>query len=371
MSRNRRLEQLLEDGDRWFEGFFEWLDGQYDVASGGFYYAASSRRASVYGPDIESTAQALNILERAGLIGRWSDRMRRKAVRFFQSRQDPETGLFYHTDPNMRLDGVSVARALGYSLGALRRFGAEPLHPVPERSPATPAYMESPAAYGEWLRSVSLSNSWRGCDVISTSAAHLLALPPEKREPYVREAFAYLNRIQDPESGLWGEGSRYVRISGTFKLHIFYERFGVPLPRKAEIYRSILQTLREDEATDMCYIRNPVSLLSSMRLAVPAEELEEICEITLRNMGRLKQGDGGFSRELGHSVPAPNVAQVKPGEAYPDMPPPIVLGLGLAEGDMNAGTQAVLIRYALRELAGLPVKHFAVADHLFTDRWEE
>ncbi|OUM95410.1 MAG: hypothetical protein A9Z00_08710 [Thermobacillus sp. ZCTH02-B1] len=371
MGRNRRLEKLLEDGDRWFEGFFEWLDGQYDVASGGFYYAASSRRTNVYGPDIESTAQALNILERTGLIGRWSDRMRRKAVRFFQARQDPDTGLFYHADPNMRLDGVSVARALGYSLGALRMLGAEPLHPVPERSPATPAYMESPAAYGEWLRSVSLSNSWRGCDIIASSAVHLLALPPEKRAPYVREAFAHLNRIQDPESGLWGEGTRYVRISGTFKLHIFYERFGVPLPRKAEIYRSILETLREDEATDMCYIRNPISLLASMRLAIPAEELEEICEMTLRNMGRLKQGDGGFSRELGHSVPAPNVAQVKPGEAYPDMPPPIVLGLGLAEGDMNAGTQAVLIRYALRELAGLPVKHFAVADHLFTDRWEE
>lgn len=181
MSRTGRLEKLLENGDRLFDGFFEWLDGQYDAATGGFCYAASSRQADVCGPDIESTAQALNILERTGLIGRWSERMRRKAVRFFQTRQDPATGLFFHPDPRMRLDGVSVSRALGYSLGALRKLGAEPLHPVPERSPATPGYMDSPAAYGEWLRSVSLSNSWRGCDLISTSAAHLLALPPEKR----------------------------------------------------------------------------------------------------------------------------------------------------------------------------------------------
>lgn len=368
MNRTGNLARLLEDGDRWFQGFFEWLDGQYDEDSGGFYYAASSRRSGMLAPDIESTAQALNILERTGLLGRWSDAMRRKTVRFFQARQDPATGFFYDPDPNMRRDEVMVVRALGYSLGALRKFGETPLHPLPERSIATPGYMDTPAAYGEWLRTVSLSNSWRGCDRLSASAAHLLVLPPEKRAPYLREVFSYLAAIQDPDSGLWGEGSRYVRISGTFKLHIFYRRFEVPLPREAEIYRSILETLRRDEAVDMCYIRNPISLLSSLKIRIPVDELEEIAAITLANMGRLKQDDGGFSRELGHSVPAPNVAQVKSGEDYPDMPAPVPLGLGEAEGDMNAGTQAILIRYTLRELAGLPVKPFAVAEHLFTGR---
>lgn len=361
----RKLEHLLASGDLQFEGFFEWLEGQYDEESGGFYYARSSKRSGLFTPDIESAAQALNILERCGLLGRLSGRRKEKAVRFFQIRQDRATGLFYDADPNMRLDGVMVGRALGYSLGALKKLGASPLYPLPRQSEATPAYMASPEAYRQWLRSVSLANSWRGCDMLSQSAPHLLALPPGERAPFAEEAFSYLAEIQNPETGLWGEGSRYVRISGTFKLHLFFVRFEVPIPRKEAIYRSILDALRNDAAIDMCYIRNPISLLSSMKLNIPESELEEIAEITLSNMARLKRDDGGFSREIDHSPPAPNVAQVKPGEDYPDMPAPVRLGLGEAEGDMNAGTQAVLIRYTLRELGGLPLQHLPAPNRLF------
>ena len=77
---------------------------------------------------------------------------------------------------------------------------------------------------------------------------------------------------------------------------------------------------------------------------IPEEDVLEIAEITLRNMARLKRADGGFSREIDHP-PAPNVAQVKQGEYYPDMPEAVPLGKGEIEGDMNAGTQAILIRY--------------------------
>ncbi|WP_199621097.1 prenyltransferase/squalene oxidase repeat-containing protein [Paenibacillus alkalitolerans] len=364
----RRFEQILEAGDRQFDGFFEWLDGQYDEASGGFYYARSSKRSGKFTPDIESTAQALNILERSNLLDRWSGRLKEKAVRFFQSKQDPATGFFYDDDPNMRLDDVMVGRAIGYSLGALHKFTAKPLYPLPEQSEATPEYMASSEAYGQWLRSVSLANSWRGCDRLSNSAPHLLALGPNERESYVMEAFAYLNGIQHPESGLWGEGSRYVQISGTFKLHQFYNRFQVPIPRKEAIYRSLLNALRNDDATDMCYIRNPISLLSSMKPEISGAEMEEIADITLSNMAKLKREDGGFSREIDRSPPAPNVAQVKEGETYPDMPAAVPIGLGEKEGDMNAGTQAVLIRYTLRELAGLPPTHLQAAGHLFIER---
>src|SRR5690606_36063868 len=116
------------------------------------------------------------------------------------------------------------------------------------------------------------------------------------------------------------------------------------------------------EAVDMCYIRNPISLLDSLKLPIPSRDLDEVVAITLHNHSRLKRMDGGFSRELDHSPLAPNVAQVKAGEHYPDMPIPVPLGLGLVEGDMNAGTQAVLIRYTLRVLAGLPQQHLQLHD---------
>ncbi|CAM4039187.1 hypothetical protein L1N85_07045 [Paenibacillus alkaliterrae] len=362
---NRRLADLFAYGDTLFGGFFPWLEEQYDGRSGGFFYARSSKQSGRFTPDIESTAQAFNIIERCGLLGRLSDPVKEDAIRFFQSKQDESTGLFYDTNPNMRLDDVMVGRAAGYSFGALRKFGVKPLYPLPHQSKATPAYMESLQTFGSWLRSISLVNSWRGCDKLSHCGTHLAALPADEREPYQREVFDYLNRNQNPKTGFWGEGTPYVQLSGTFKTLLFYNRFGVPIPRKEQIYNSILRVLRTETAFDMCYIRNPISLLSAMKLSIPPGEMTEIADITLANMAKLKREDGGFSRELQHSPPAPNVAQVKPGEEYPDMPIAVPLGLGLVEGDMNAGTQVVLIRYTLRELAELPLEHLPVPESWF------
>lgn len=362
----KRLENILEGGDGLFEGFFEWLEAQYDADSGGFYYARSSRDSDAFRPDIESTAQALGIIERCGLQQRLTDDIKADLVRFFQSKQDTSTGCFYDADPNMRKDDVMVGRALGYSVGALRKLGAAPLHPLPGNRHMAPAYCGSPEEYAEWLRSISLVNSWRGCDRLCNSAPYLSQMPQVEREPFLREALSYFASIQDPETGLWGEGTPYVRISGTFKLLTFYNRFQAPLPRIAEIYRSLLHALRNEKAVDMCYIRNPISLLTSMKLRIPEEDVLEIADITLRNMALLKRTDGGFSREIDHSPPAPNVAQVKRGEYYPDMPEAVPLGKGEVEGDMNAGTQAILIRYSLHELGGLQGRKLDIPDSVFS-----
>lgn len=50
----QRIRDLSESGDQLFEGFFEWLGGQYDPATGGFYYARSSVDSGEFEPDIES-----------------------------------------------------------------------------------------------------------------------------------------------------------------------------------------------------------------------------------------------------------------------------------------------------------------------------
>lgn len=352
-SERKRIQAALAEMDALFTGFFEWLEGQYDPPSGGFYYARSSKASGSFAPDIESTAQAVNILERVGLLDGRDKAWKEKTVRFFQRKQDPESGYFYDADPAMRKDEVMVGRALAYSLHTLSKLGGEPLYPLPNERRAAPDYIRSPQAYAEWLESVELCNSWRGCDRLCNSAPYLGQMAPVEREPYLRTALDYFERIQDKETGLWGEGSWYVRVSGTFKLHTFYSRFEVPMPRVREMYESILYTLRHDEAVDMCYIRNPIHLLSTMKAEIPDADFADIVEITQRNMARLKRSDGGFSRELAHSPTAPNVAQVKPGEYYPGMPEPVHLGLGKVEGDMNAGTQAVLIRWLCYELAGL------------------
>jgi hypothetical protein len=360
-----RKQQALTGLDALFEGFFEWLEGQYDPASGGFFYARSSKESGAFTPDIESTAQALNILERCGYLDCLAPEMKEGLIRFFQSKQEPLTGYFYDTDPNMREDEVMVGRAIAYSSHSLHKLGSKPLYPLPSDSNA-PSYMAATETYLAWLESVELTNSWRGCDRLCNSGPYIAALPKSEQGSYLDTAFAFLGRIQDPETGLWGEGSAYVRISGTFKLLTFYRSFGTPVPRQDLIYRSILDCLRTQTAKDMCYIRNPIDLLSEMEgLHIPEEEFVEIVEITLANIAKLKRPDGGFSRELHRSPPAPNVAQVKEDEFYPNMPKAVPIGLGLIEGDMNAGTQAVLIRMLLRRLAGVSTEPLKIPAHVF------
>ncbi|MCR8636582.1 hypothetical protein [Paenibacillus radicis (ex Xue et al. 2023)] len=348
------IQEQLGELDALFVFFYEWLAGQYDPATGGFYYARSSYDMVNFIPDIESTAQAVNIIERSGLLNELPERVRQGLIAFFQNKQDADSGYFYDADDNMRKDEVMVGRALGYSTRSLQKLGGQPLYTLPHKKQEPPAFMQSPDAYVEWLKSVDLRNSWRGCDLMCAPNHHVASLNEQDRHSYVEAAAAYFASMQDPETGLWGGGNLYIRISGTFKLNMFYKRFGVPVPHLDRIFRTIQLCLRTEEAIDMCWIRNPLDLLEAFReeLKVPADEYAEIMRISVANMKKLLRSDGGFSRELKHSPPAPNVAQVKEGEFYPYMPVAVPIGLGRVEGDMNAGTQALWIRQIGYELGG-------------------
>ncbi|SFL67562.1 hypothetical protein SAMN04487943_10349 [Gracilibacillus orientalis] len=336
--------------DGLFNGVFPWLLEQFDPLTGGFYYARSSVLDDRFTPDIESTSQAINILRRHQLLDNMPQTMKEKMIAFFQMRQDAATGYFYDHDPNMKKDEVMVHRALHYSRNSLMRLGASPLYPLPVENQLAPSYTKSLSLYRKKWESIDLRNSWRGSDLLSSSTVYFAEMDEAKQQKYVQTFTEYLAEKQDPETGLWGEGSLYVRISGTFKLHAFYRRYQIPMPNQDRIYQTILHCLREEEAVDMCYIRNPIDLLSYIEPNISKIELREISEITINNMKRLKQKDGAFSRELAHSPKAPNVAQVKHGEYYPNMPEAVELSLGLKEGDMNATTQATLIRKQLHQL---------------------
>ncbi|GAB2557034.1 prenyltransferase/squalene oxidase repeat-containing protein [Gracilibacillus alcaliphilus] len=335
-----RLDTLLADIERW-------VLEQFDQETGGFYFSRSAMIVKAYPPDIESTAQALNILLRCN---RLEVLPKEKLIAFFQAKQDPESGYFYDEHPLMKQDEVMVHRALNYAVNSLKRLGAKPLYPLPIEQQQAPAYTNSLETYRKKWASISLSNSWRGCDLLASSTIYFAEMETEKRQAYVKAFASFLEEKQDKETGLWGEGSLYVRISGTFKLHTFYRKHQLAMPRQQQIYQSIWECLHTEEAVDMCYIRNPIDLLAYLAVDISDQALEKISRLTIDHLSRLKQQDGVFSRELGHSVKAPNVAQVKEGEYYPDMPAAVELGLGLPEGDMNATTQATLIRKQLHQL---------------------
>ncbi len=165
-----------------------------------------------------------------------------------------------------------------------------------------------------------------------SSIGRLEYLPEKEKQAYLDAVVNFLAEKQDPETGMWGGGRPYIKISGVFKLMLFYRRFDIPLPRAQEILASLFQALRTDISEDMCWTRNSVEVLAALKYqisGIPRTDIAECFEITLKNLGRYLKADGGFSRHLESSMESPN-----------EMP----LGLGLAEGDMNAGTQALRVR---------------------------
>lgn len=329
-----KIKKNLENIDLLFKDFYTWLAGQYDVKTGGFYYSNSAKTNDQFQTDIESTGQAFNIIMKSHLENSLPSWMKDKAIKFFQERQDPETGFFYDPQNNMREVDRMVARAVGYSVNCLRNLGAEPLYPLPGSSglASLPEYLKTPERLVEWMDARPWDYSWMACDNISATSVYIKQLPLKEQTEYLSIIWNYLYEKQDKETGMWGDGRPYIKISGAFKLALFYKSFKKDMPRVNLIYKSLLKTLREDLSEDMCWTRNPIDLLMSIKSQlgeIPIEEISEIIEITYNNLRKYLKPDGGFSRHVEASLAMPNN---------------VIIGKGLAEGDMNASTQALTIR---------------------------
>lgn len=337
-----------------FTNFIPWLCRQFDRETGGFYYAASSLGSQKFRPDIESTAQAVNILEMTGLLSRLPFKTKIKIISFFQERQT-EQG--YFLDPHNEMYKVDrmVARALSYSKNSLARLGAEPLLALPGNKQAElPGHMQTLDKFGRWLDERPWDNAWMACDNISAATVYLKSMPEDESKVFLDYLLPWLEQKQDRRTGMWGEGRPYIQLSGAFKLCLFYRNINQVMPNPGLIFNFLMNTLRTDKAEDFCWVRNPVDLLTVLLEQIPQPDpaiLDQIYTTTLKNMSVFLKDDGGFSRGRENSLAMPNNQ---------------ILGKGLAEGDMNAGTQAIRIRMLFHKLTGrqeteLPNSHLIEA----------
>jgi len=331
--------------DALYDSYFVWLADMYDPETGGFWYAASSKEhPDRFAPDIESTAQAFSIMRRTGLLETMPPEMKDGLIRFFRARQEPN-GFFFDAHTDMRNVKRLRDRALSYSRGVLRTLGADPVYEYPGAEHAADseylAYLSSPDAFRAWLDERPWDYAWMGVDHIWSQMSVLNNLPPERKDPLIKLMFDYLESRQDPDTGLWGGGEPYVRISGAFKGTMIYRSLKRPVPLADKIYTSTLRCMRTETAEDFCWVRNPVDMMAMMKnggiVTVPDSDLEEFVRISVDNMAMFVRPDGGFSRERTHSLAAPNEVD---------------LGMGEVEGDMNAGTQAITIRDGIYRLLG-------------------
>ena len=80
------------------EKIIRWWAGLYDPDIGGFYYANSARDAEGYLPDMESTYQIVQRFRQfdSDLARFLGPEITAKMIKFYQDRQDPDDGYFYH-----------------------------------------------------------------------------------------------------------------------------------------------------------------------------------------------------------------------------------------------------------------------------------
>lgn len=331
--------------DKLFSAFFRWFTRLYDPGSGGFYYAHSSLKEDRFRPDIESTAQAVNIMQMTGTSRLLGPEAKHKVISFFRSRQDRDG---YFTDPHnsMREFDRMKARALAYSIEALKELGASPLYKPPGTvTGRLPVHLQSEENYIRWLEERPWEDAWMACDNISAASVYFRYMNPQRQKRFTRLTAGWLAERQDPD-GLWSRGRPLVRISGTFKLALFYRNCGLEMPEPQKIFGSLKAALQEDRADDFCWVRNPVELLSVLirnGLEPSEKELSFIFSHTLENLQIFLRPDGGFSRHRTCSLAVPNNVE---------------LGLGLEEGDMNASTQAVRVRKLFHGFYSTEMKAF-------------
>ncbi|WP_053228022.1 hypothetical protein [Spirochaeta cellobiosiphila] len=324
--------------DPLFGNFFPWLASLYDPVIGGFYYSKSAKDSPEFNPDIESTAQALDILTNVKLMDSMPDEMVKKLILFFQQKQ-LDTGYFIDSHNDMKQYDRMVARALMYSLKSLYILGGKPLYPTESLvTKNLPLHLKSLDSLKTWLVERPWDNPWMACDNISATSVYFQLMEQQDKKEFLNCVMQFLEEKQDSQTGMWGEGRPYLKISGAFKLSLFFKKLNIPFPLADRVYDYMKYTLVNDTSEDMCWTRNVMDLLDAITPQlgeIPKKDIDLILNITWRNLRLYYKKDGGFSRHIHNSLVTPNN---------------VPLGKGLEEGDMNASTQAIKIQYLTKKL---------------------
>ncbi len=117
----------------------KWIADLYDPVSGGFYYSNSARNNVGYLPDLESTSQALSIIElmlsgyEGTLTDYFGEEIAEKFISFAKNMQD-KNGYFYHPQWSRELIDKNIAkrsRDVANALSILSFFGGVPTYDTP------------------------------------------------------------------------------------------------------------------------------------------------------------------------------------------------------------------------------------------------
>ena len=127
-------------GNMYTADILTWIASLYDPERGGFYYSNSARDTVGFYPDLESTSQAIAMLERLGIVSRSNSNLYiteenvgadiYNAMLTFVRDLQAEDGCFYH--PQWESAAVSrVGRDIDSAIFLLGRLSARPYYDIP------------------------------------------------------------------------------------------------------------------------------------------------------------------------------------------------------------------------------------------------
>ncbi|MGB7327323.1 MAG: hypothetical protein WBD31_20775 [Rubripirellula sp.] len=324
----KQLDEALQELDHQFDRCFAWWGEVYDPESGGFFYSLSSKRSPQYGPFIEATAKAIHVLDWTGMTQQTLPRFRANVIRFFQSRQNPNTGFFRDPDYQDQYSHSMLTRALGMSIGALESCGAKPLyeHPlsrVDENTVASQHYKhyESPEAFTEWLDSLPWeSRTWTVGGRLRAELGVFNQLPSEKRETLLPLARKYVARRQQDNGYFAALNDDWTSsLSGSYKIAAFLDGTGVPIPRKKEMLATTLDHLFHSHYQNSIVLYNTANMLNILNRnasdSADQESNDAAFDVELRIkvvrrcteiLSTMHAEDGGFVTQIGKTAPSQN-----------------------------------------------------------------
>ena len=310
------VQKALASVEKYYRGVIPWLANMYDPKTHGFYMTMSGMQDPEMEPAIEMTGWGVSFLAQyTEAMATVPEDFRQNLIKFFQDRQDPETGLFI--DKQGPANARETARNQDTALGSLKQLGGQKLYPHPREVKSAeavksaalfPDYMESAETYVNWIASMDWENgSWHCGDQTQSSQKYVAMLPSEKAQEYQDAAVEWLNNRQQ-ESGLWSSKYDFNAASGAFKVGLVYGAWGLRLPNHDKIIDAIFECYKRSKTNNPFFVRNPISVLAQMSSYSPETKekiqrlLVENIDAVVVNFGEFLCPDGAFSASKGRSM---------------------------------------------------------------------
>ncbi len=349
----------------------EWIGSIWDKETGGFYFSPSARDTDGYYPDIESTGQALGVLQDLGLTpDPWTfpEPFRTRAVNFLRELQD-EDGFFYHPQWGKDINTSRRARDLASATLFIEGLGSSLKYPSALEqmkaatengsadSSAIPEHLRSEETFISYLDSLEVNrNSYSAGQTIAMQAPQIAAVG--LGDVCIR----YLNEHQ-LDNGIWESELNYATANGMLKICHAYNALGADLPRLDKVVDATITTVLAPETPKAIVdVFNPLMQINYLRNIVArsddpnrlseadriiASRAVTILDVTREKLSIFALADGSFAYyPLDHVYGDGQWSQGK------------IVAPACTEGNMNATQLAnasrILIMEALAIDPGLP-----------------